>query len=43
MTKSEALAIADNCIFCIESGQNNKVWDKLLPVLNERTPFRALV
>jgi len=42
MTKSEALTIANNCIHCIESGQINKVWDKLLPVLNERTSFQML-
>ena len=42
MIKSEALTIADNCIHCIESGQINKVWDKLFPILNKRTPFNML-
>lgn len=42
MKKSEALAVADNCILCIENGKINSVWDKLLPVLNERTSFKML-
>jgi len=40
--KKEALAIAENCIHCIESGKINSVWDALIPVLNERTPFKIL-
>ena len=42
MEKNEALTIADNCIHCIESGPIDKVWDELLPVLNERTSFQML-
>jgi 3-methyladenine DNA glycosylase AlkD len=42
MTKSEILEVADNCIHCIESGQIDRVWDKLLSVLNERTAFQML-
>ena len=42
MIKSEALTIAGDCIHYIESEQINKVWDELLPVLNERTSFQML-
>ena len=42
MTKDEALTVASNCIHCVENEQLNNVWDKLLPVLNERTSFQML-
>jgi 3-methyladenine DNA glycosylase AlkD len=42
MKKCDALTIASNCTHCIENGQINKVWDELLPVLNERTSFQML-
>ena len=40
--KSDALAIAHDCVRCIESEQLNSVWNELLPVLNERTSFQML-
>ena len=42
MKKSEALTVASKCIHFIECEQISKVWDELLPVLHERTPFQML-
>jgi 3-methyladenine DNA glycosylase AlkD len=42
MTKNEALTIANNCIHYIENGKIDRVWNELLPVLNEKTSFQQL-
>ena len=42
MTKNEALTVASNCIYCIESGKIDSVWNELLPVLNKKTSFQML-